>query len=141
MSDAFDKFKSSVNRGIATISVKTSSTLEKSKIKTHIESIHREIEREFSCAGQAAYQIWESGQTDFAALQDMFAAIKRQYQEIADLNAQLASIDDKNQQILGGGSPQAPAEPPTPRYVCTNCGAQYDVPVNFCRKCGNKINA
>lgn len=39
--DAFEKFKKSVNRGITTISIKTSSSLEKSKIKLHMDSLEK----------------------------------------------------------------------------------------------------
>lgn len=51
MSDAFDKLRSSLNRGITTISVKTSSSLEKTKLKTHIESLTNDIQKLYSEAG------------------------------------------------------------------------------------------
>ena len=59
MADAFENLKSAWNRGITTISVKTSSSLEKSKLKTHIESLTKDIEREYSLIGEEAYKLWQ----------------------------------------------------------------------------------
>lgn len=136
--EAFQKFKSSVNRGITTISVKTSSTLEKSKIKTHIESLNRDIEKDFIIVGDAAYKIWQNGETDFSGLFAKFEIIKNKYKEVEDLTAQLSSIDERDNQILGNGAVEK-SEESKPKYICANCGAQYDVLTKFCRKCGNKM--
>lgn len=136
--DAFQKFKSSVNRGIATISVKTSSTLEKSKIKTHIESLNREIEKDLTLIGDAAYKIWSSGETDFSGLFARFEIIKNKYKEVEDLTVQLSAIDERDNQILGNNVVEE-AEESIPKYICTKCGTQYEAPVKFCRKCGNKM--
>lgn len=133
--DAFEKIKSSVNRGITTISVKTSSSLEKSKIKTHIDTLKRDIEKEISLIGDSAYKLWCEGVTDYSSLFPNMEKVKEKYAEIEKLNAQLSSIDERDSKILGTDRDEAPVS----KYICTNCGAQYDNPVNFCRKCGSKI--
>ena len=138
MADAFQSLKSALNRGITTINVKTSSSLEKSKIKTHIESLTRDIEREISAVGEAAYKLWSDGPQDFSPLESYFETIRSKYDEIARLNEQLNAIDDRDNQILGNTT-QEVREVVAPKFVCTNCGAQYENPVKFCRKCGNKM--
>lgn len=135
--DAFQKFKSTVNRGITTISVKTSSTLEKSKIKTHIESLNRDIEKDLTAVGDAAYKIWLSGNMDFSELVAKFEIIKDKCKEVEDLGVELSSIDERDNQILGNSAAEEPEETPK-KFICTNCGTQYDAPVKFCRKCGKK---
>lgn len=137
MADVFQKFKSTVNRGITTISVKTSSSLEKTKIKTHIDTLNREIERELLAVGEAAYDIWSNGGTDFSSLSSSFETVKGKQNEIADLNKEIEAIDERDNQILGSSS--APEAPEAPRIICSGCGTQYDAPVKFCRKCGNKM--
>lgn len=139
MADAFQKIKSSVNRSITTISVKTSSSLEKSKIKTHIESLEREIEKTYFAVGQAAYAIWDKGETDYSSLDERFASIKSKYAEIEELKAELTSIDDRDSQIFGTNV--APVEPESAAHkiYCSNCGAEYEELPKFCRKCGNKM--
>lgn len=138
MADAFQNLKSALNRGITTINVKTSSSLEKSKIKTHIESLTRDIERDISAAGEAAYKLWADNSQDYSSLESYFETIKDRYDDIARLNEQLNAIDDRNNQILGNTAPEV-REVARPKFICTNCGAQYENPVKFCRKCGNKM--
>ncbi len=136
--DTFQKFKSSVNRGITTISVKTSSTLEKTKIKTHIESLKREIEKDFLLAGEKAYKVWKDNTNDYLILKEQFESIENKYREIEELNTQFSLIDERDSQILGNSTTGQPEES-VPNYICQNCGAQYDTPAKFCRKCGNKM--
>ena len=50
--DTFQKIKDSTSRAITKISVKTSSSLEKSKIKMHIESLTKEIQKMFADIGE-----------------------------------------------------------------------------------------
>ena len=138
MADAFQKIKSSWNRGITTISVKTSSSLEKSKLKTHMESLNREVEKEIAAAGEAAYKLWLENSQDYASLETYFVSVKSKQDEIAQLNEQLESIDERDNQILGNASPEVQEEV-APKFICTNCGTQYEAPVKFCRKCGNKM--
>lgn len=140
MADVFSKIKSGVNRGITTISVKSSSALEKSKIKTHIETLNREIERERNVSGEEAYKLWSEGTTDFSSVFAHFETMKAKYDEIDALNAELAAIDERDNQILGNNAPvvEAPVSN-TPKVFCTQCGAQCEANVKFCTKCGNKI--
>lgn len=136
--DAFQKIKSSLNRGVTAISLKTSSSLEKAKIKTHIESIKSEIEKAISAVGQAAYTRWENGETDFSVLNEQFAQIKQKKEEIVALESECAAIDERDSQILGtaGGDTAAPESGGT---ICPSCGSIYSTPVKFCRKCGQKL--
>ena len=136
--DALSKFKSSINRGITTINVKTSSSLEKTKIKTHIDSLRAEIERLFYSIGERAYTVWE-GQTDAGeGLEELYALVKQKKDEINQLNAELSSIDERDNQILGTMKQEAAAASGG-MIVCPECGSQYDTPAKFCRKCGHKL--
>lgn len=141
--DAFEKIKSSVNRGITTISVKTSSSIEKTKIKTHIDSLEKEIEKLYANVGEAIYCEWTKGEPNYTAFNDHFELIKQKKAEIENLKVELASIDERDNQILGTAGetkvePKPEASVPN-GIVCPKCGAQYANPVRFCGKCGNKM--
>ena len=137
--DAISKFKSSINRGITTINVKTSSSLEKTKIKTHIESLRTEIGKLFSSIGERAYAVWESQSgADDDRLLEMYALVKQKKDEIESLTAELNSIDERDNQILGTMKQEA-ADAAGRKIVCPQCGSQYDEPAKFCRKCGQKL--
>lgn len=143
-SDTFQKFKSSINRGVATISVKTSSSLEKVKIKTHIESIEKEIEHLKSEIGEKAYEIWEKNEMDFSAIDDKCLIVKQKKEEIISLNEVYDSIDERDGQILGTSLNEEVHEVKEEQEAkdvikCPNCGTQYIQSVKFCTKCGQKL--
>ncbi|MBO4981855.1 MAG: zinc ribbon domain-containing protein [Lachnospiraceae bacterium] len=148
--DALEKFKMSVNRGITTIGVKTSASLERSKILTHIDSLEKDNKRAYALLGEEAYELWESGAEDFSRLVDKFELIKKRKKDIEELTEELNSIEDKSNEILGRtdagqsgteavAGAEANAEAPA-RVFCSQCGEGYDIPVKFCRKCGNKMS-
>ena len=147
MADAFQKFKNSVNRGITTLSVKTSSSLEKSKLKTHIDSVEKDVQKLIFDIGQDAYAIWCTG-GDYGQLAEKCALVQQKKEEIEKLTGELNAIDDRDNQILGknqeasqpAAQPQAP-QPAPGTIFCPSCGTQYDEPVKFCRKCGCNLQA
>ena len=141
--DVFQKIKSSMNRGITTISVKTSSSLEKTKIKTHIDSLNKEIEKCTYHIGEKAYAIWSNGKDDYSELNGLFESIKQKTQEIEQLNEELSSIDERDSQILGNAKTDYQAgqqeQESNKGVFCSQCGAFYETPVKFCKQCGNQI--
>ncbi len=136
--DAFQKMKSSFNRGVTAISVKTASSLEKAKIKTHMESIQMEIGRLMASAGETGYGLWEAGDPDLGPVEAIFETIRQKKQEILQLQEQYQAIDVRDSQILGNVQEETPVEEPG-GGICPNCGAEYMTPAKFCRKCGQKL--
>lgn len=135
MADAFEKFKSSLNRGITTISMKTASSLEKTKLKTHMDSLKTENQRLIVEVGELAYKKWYNSDSDYTDLDKLCIKIRENQQTIADLTVQLSAIDDRDNEVLGNKV----EKPAGPEIVCPNCGAGYDTPVKFCRSCGFKM--
>lgn len=136
MADAFEKLKSSINRGITTISVKTSSSLEKTKLKTHMDSLKNEIQSLYYEVGQATYNKWLSTDSNCSAVDQLCSQIQQKQQQITELTEELSAIDDRDNQILGTKTEKAPVA----NIVCPNCGAGYESPVKFCRSCGFKLS-
>ncbi len=126
------KLKTSFTRGITAINVRTASSLEKSKLRTHIDSLETEIEKEYHAIGELAYRLWLKTETDQAGLLQLLEDVKAKYATIAELNAQLDSIDERDNEILGKTKK-------APDLTCPKCGAVYDAPVKFCRACGTKM--
>lgn len=135
MADTFDKLKSSLNRGITAISVKTSSSLEKSKLKTDIDSLKAEIQKLYCQIGETAYGKWLSADPDCSALEQLFEEVRSRQKTISELSETLNSIDERDSQILGAKT----EKPAAPAVTCPGCGASYDSPVKFCRSCGCKM--
>ena len=137
--DAFSKIKTSVNRGIATVGIKTSSSMEKATIKTHIDSISGEVSELTLSVGESCYKLWLEGSTDFTLLNEQMTRIKEKRLEIEQLKSDLITIDERGKQILGSNDKIMKNQDEKLKYVCTKCNAAYDVPVNFCRICGQRI--
>ena len=135
MADVFGKLKSSINRGITTISVKTSSSLEKTKIKTHIDTLEADIQKLLLASGELSFSIWNGESTDNDKLISYYESVKSKRAEIVELKTELSTIDERDSKILGAEEKEVPAG----GCSCQNCGAVFDEPVNFCRKCGSKI--
>lgn len=138
--DILQKFKSSVNRGVTTISVKASSSLEKSKIKSQIDSIETDIRKLFANVGETVYAAWESGEKDISCVEATLSTIQQKKAEVAKLTEDMASIDVRDDQILSNSGAEKPAETSAPDgLVCPGCGAVCASTSMFCRKCGHKL--
>ena len=137
MAKAFQKIKSAVNRGITTISVKTSSSLEKSKINMHIDSLSNEISKLIMLIGEKTYENWINNSSLTDGTVDLLESVKRKKEEIIGLKEELQSIDDRDNQILGNTTEVSTGDNST--VICPNCNSKYDEPVKFCRKCGTKL--
>lgn len=139
--DAFQKFGNSMGRAITKISVKTSSSLEKSKIKMHIESLSKEVKKMMTDIGEEVYALWIKGDSSNQSLVEKLEAVKKKKSEIEQLSAELASIDDRDNEILGTKAEiEQKTEVSVPQKpCCPNCGTTCDVTAKFCRKCGYKL--
>ena len=140
-SDAFQKFGDSMSRAITKISVKTSSSLEKSKIKMHIESLTKDVQKMLTDVGEEVYALWLSGESSNQSLAEKLEAVKQKKKEIEQLSIELASIDDRDNEILGTkAEAEQTAETVAPQKpCCPNCGSECEPTAKFCRKCGNKL--
>lgn len=138
--DTFQKFKDSTSRAITKISVKTSSSLEKSKIKMHIESLTKDVQKMFTDIGEEAYSLWLQGDSSNQTLVEKFETIRQKKNEIEQLTAELCAIDDRDNEIFGTKAETEVQEVQTPtKSVCPDCGFECDVSAKFCRKCGKKL--
>lgn len=138
--DAFTKFGDSMSRAITKISVKTSSSLEKSKIKMHIESLTKDVQKMLTDVGEEVYALWLNGESSNQSLAEKLEAVKQKKKEIEQLSIELASIDDRDNEILGTKIEEVKEESVIPsKPCCPNCGSECDASAKFCRKCGYKL--
>lgn len=139
--DTFQRIKDSTSRAITKISVKTSSTLEKSKIRMHIESLTKDVQKMLMDVGEEVYNLWLNGDSSNQLLSEKLEAVKQKKNEIEQLTIELISIDDRDNEILGTKAETeqkvevvAPQKP-----CCPNCGSEHEPAAKFCRKCGHEL--
>lgn len=134
------KFMSSVNRGVTTISEKASSTLEKTKIKSQIDSIETDIRKLFANVGETVYAAWERGEKDYASVETLLSTIRQKKAEAAQLTRDMAAIDARDNQAPDNTGAEKPAEAAgLDGLICPGCGAVCASAAKFCRKCGHKL--
>lgn len=137
--DAFSKFGDSMSRAITKISVKTSSSLEKSKIKMHIESLTKNMQKMLMDVDEEVYALWLNGESSNQSLAEKLEAVKQKKNEIEQLSIELASIDDRDNEILSTKiEAEQNAEGVAPyKQCCSNCGSENESTAKFFRQCGN----
>lgn len=137
--DALQKIIGSTNRTITKISVKASSSLKKSKTKMHIESLTKDLQDKLSDVGEETYLLWTQDIDSIQSLTDKFEEIKKRKTEIEQLVVFFNSIDVMDNEILGTKSNVEAKEDEPTKYICSNCGYEYDPVAIFCRKCGYRL--
>ena len=159
-----DGIKSTFNKGVTALNVKTTALLETAKLKTHIGTLNSEIDRLTVDLGRAVYQAWLAGAP--AETEPLCESIREKQLEIEELQQKMKEIEQEGKRILGAKeakNPAAPsvlpppvppvppvsAVPPVPpvppaapapvSFQCPACGALYSSAINFCTRCGSKM--
>ena len=126
-------FMDSVNKGIATLNVKTSKLMESSKLKTAIANKESEITALKATIGETVFLNRGTFNMDMVARQ--IADIEERMAAIKDYQDQIAQLGIEEKNILGGGAPLDNA----PKLFCSNCGAPNQSGNKFCEKCGTPL--
>ena len=66
-----------MSRAISKISVKISSSLEKSKIKMHIESLTTDMQKMLMDVGEEVYSLWLNGESSNQSLVEKLETVKQ----------------------------------------------------------------
>lgn len=126
--------KEGLTKGLATINVKTSNFMEENKLKTHITTLETEIEKLKLSIGETIYLAWDKGENGLDNCVPAMENIKKKYETITELKREIASLEEKEKEILGSsvdGGMQAGQK------FCTKCGNPLLENAKFCTKCGN----
>ena len=154
--------KSTFSKGLTVLNVKTANFLEVNKIKTYIATLNTEIAALKAEIGEIVYQDWTKEHVTLAHIEKQLNDIAEKEATIKKQQTELDELELKEKQILGnqnpvqtsGGAVSGAAAPgtaapgaagfyPTPSdgsIICPNCGQKYEHAINFCRKCGTKLN-
>lgn len=128
-SDPFNKFQDAVTRATATIGVKASVFVGSTKLKSQISTLKGEIDSLTGDLGVTVYKLWEKDEIDLDLIVEQCNIIKGKYEEIEGLKVEIENLErEETAQSEKASS-----------LVCPNCNTEFDMPVNFCRKCGTKM--
>lgn len=137
MPTTIDVMKSKINKGLTTVSVKTSSSMEKAKLNIYMESVQSEIKKSKQELGHKVYDLWEKDSFELREIENELQVIKEKQSVVDDLQKQIQNIDEQANSILGTADKKEVQE--AEGCTCAECGAVYAEKINFCVQCGNKI--
>ncbi len=135
-------FQDMVTRTTAAIGVKTSVFVGSAKVRTHINTIKKEISRLSLELGNTVYALWEKDETDAERIDQQCQAIRDKYDEIAKLSDEIVRLEKQEAEVLGvkkEQSPKPPTETASSVFICPGCQSEFNTPSKFCRKCGARM--
>lgn len=135
-----DSLKDSLNKGIATVSAKSETLVESSRVKAAISNAQKRLETEQLALGVKFYQRWKVGETDIDLFTEELTRIKGIEEEVIGLNTRLEEIKiEEEARILNNYPQPAASSMNTGNRFCTNCGRALPVGSRFCDECGTPV--
>ena len=125
------KIKSTIDKGVTSVSIKSNELIETAKLKTHNASLEKEIEGAKTRAGGEYYSQWKAQEYDLEKINVMCTNIKDNENLIKINVRKIDELQRQNESILNGMSSSS--------NVC-KCGYANNPSAKFCVKCGEKTD-
>lgn len=144
----FDSIKDTLNKSVATMSVKSESLVESSKVKASISETQRKVDGALAGLGPKFYQMVKDGQMTAGGLAEDVEELRKLEKELQELEARLEQIKEEEAKLLsstGAKKPAAPApapaaaEPAAGGSFCSSCGKALAPDSRFCDECGTPV--
>lgn len=125
-------FMDSINKGFATINVKTSNMVENSKLKAAMGNKEAEIAQLKASIGETLYV--NRANFNMEMVQGYLDQIDTRKAEIEDIKAQIQKLEEKEKEVTGSNDQDM-----APKIYCGKCGTPNNVGYKFCEKCGSPL--
>lgn len=136
-----DNLKGTLNKSIATVSAKSETLVESSRVKTAISNAQKRLKAEQFALGVKFYQSWKSGEIGIELFTEELTRIRGIEEEILGLNTRLEEIKVKEDARILNSCPQpAASSMNTGNRFCTNCGRALPAGSRFCDECGTPVS-
>lgn len=92
--------REALEKGIATLNVKTNSFVEERKCRAYISTLKNEIKRLKIEIGTKVYEDWKEGEEFFVGLEQLSKSIDEKYQEIKVQEERIRKIKEEEEEAL-----------------------------------------
>lgn len=133
-----DSLKDTLNRSVATVSAKSETLVESSRVKSAISAAQKKMEAGQLTLGVKLYQSWKTGETNIDLFAEDLERIKEVEEEINGLNARLEQIKAEEEARILNNIPVS-SSGATGAIFCTNCGRPLPAGSRFCDECGTPV--
>lgn len=130
MSDFFNNFKKNLDKGMATVSVKSTTALEVNKLKQHLRTLTTTMEHRKVELGTIVYNMYLNNKFDESKYGEICEEIKLLEEQCKEKEAEIEGIKKESEEILGKNLGPVRCE----------CGASIEPGMVFCVECGKKVN-
>lgn len=135
----FKKVLDTTNTTITKIGVKTSSSIEKSKLKMHIDALDKQVDDLLRQIGEDVFSLWVDG-TDISQVdKTKLEEVRCKKAEIEQMMIQLEQISKRDDEILGKKTENDTNDVSDEKVICPNCNIEYSKTARFCGKCGHEL--
>ena len=133
-----ERLKKNIDKGIVSVSVKSSTYLEGEKLKAKISNSREEIEGDLKRMGKQVYQTWkEKGIVDEAYVAEVCRCMLEKENEAESYEDQRQQLEAEKEKILKKAG--KPEEIHSEEGILCTCGSSNEVGAKFCRTCGRKL--
>ena len=134
----FGKIKESIDKGIVSVSVKSSTYLEIEKLKTKVGNTAGKMDVVASEMGAAVYSQWKDGSVNMEYIGTVCTHMKELEEEIAGYQAQIGQLEQEKAKILGGDGTVYGIAGRGNGLTC-DCGSVNEQEARFCISCGKPL--
>lgn len=128
MSSVFKKFKKSIDKSVATVSVKSNTLLEINKIKLHMDSLREKIISKKVELGETVYNLYIDGVPYNTVVETICEEVKDLNAQIVEKEKEIEATKEQEEAILGSAE----------RDNTCECGKEIPEGHGFCTHCGKK---
>lgn len=123
------KIKGTLDRGLATMSVKSESLVETGRTKAAIANLEDRLHDAEAALGKRFYELWKQGGRETAELAEELTAVDSLCAERDKLSARLEQIRREEEALLSKTSGR----------FCMHCGKPAEDDAKFCMHCGSPL--
>lgn len=146
-----EKFKRSIDRGIVSAGVQSTTYLETGKLRSKIDHTNKAIEQVKVEMGHAVYSNWKVGSDNAAYIEETCEKIRKLEHEIEMYRSKITELQTEKERVLSGnigddewmcscGQRNAPGA-----RFCIGCGQEFkDIcqkNTMICKKCGDELSS
>jgi hypothetical protein len=106
MSDFFDKLKQGINKGVATVTVKSQEMVDLTKLKTQIITVQSQKKDALEELGNLVYTMYSENNYDEARAKEKVAALVKLDTQIKDLENEIVKVQNTAREALGESAPE-----------------------------------
>ena len=128
-----EKIKKSIDRGIVSAGVQSSTYLETGKLRSKIDHLENAISQIKVELGQTVYANWKNGADNTAYIEDVGNRIRGLEQEIEDYQTKILELQAEKDRIISGGTVEVQGT-----LICS-CGQRNSADAKFCTGCGKPV--